>query len=140
MLASRFFRYLIRVGSLTVVDAAGITHRYSGAPGPHVTIRLHDKALHRRLLLRPYLAVGEAYMDGTLTVENGTIYDAIELACLNIATLDSFPLQRAQECLARIMRMIHTYNPVHRAQRNVAHHYDLSDTLYDLFLDNDRQY
>jgi cyclopropane-fatty-acyl-phospholipid synthase len=140
MLASHFFRYLIRIGVLTVIDAAGVTHRFAGAPGPQVTIRLHDKALHHRLLLRPYLAAGEAYMDGTLTVEGGTIYDAIELACLNIATFDSFPLHRAQEYLARIMRKIHTYNPVHRARRNVAHHYDLSDTLYDLFLDNDRQY
>jgi len=140
MLASHLFRHLISIGTLTVIDAVGRTHRFAGAPGPQVTLRLHDKALHHRLLFNPYLAVGEAYMDGTLTVENGTIYDAIELACLNVARLDAYPLQRLNEALARLMRRIHTYNPARRAQQNVAHHYDLSDTLYDLFLDKDRQY
>ena len=140
MLASHFFRYLITVGTLTVIDAGGKTHRFAGSAGPEVTIRLHDKALHYRLLLDPYLAVGEAYMDGTLTVEDGTIYDALDLACRNVERLDSFPLQRLQESVKRLLRAIHTYNPIERAQRNVAHHYDLSDALYELFLDRDRQY
>jgi cyclopropane-fatty-acyl-phospholipid synthase len=105
-----------------------------------VTMRLHDPALHHRLLVKPDLALGEAYMDGTLTVEDGTIYDLLDLACRNAATLDSYPLQRLQEALKRVLRRLHTYNPIGRAQRNVAHHYDLSDRLYDLFLDNDRQY
>jgi cyclopropane-fatty-acyl-phospholipid synthase len=140
MLASHFFRHLITVGTLTVIDAGGKTHRFAGSAGPRVTIRLHDKALHHRLLLNPYLAVGEAYMDGTLTVEDGTIYDALDLACRNVERLDSFPLQRLQEGVKRLLRAIHTYNPIERAQRNVAHHYDLSDALYELFLDCDRQY
>jgi len=140
MLASHFFRHLITVGTLTLIDANGKTHRFAGAPGPAVTIRLHDRALHYRLLLNPYLAFGEAYMDGTLTVEEGTIYDALELAGLNVAAIDSYPWQRLQEKLARILRAVQTYNPIGRAQRNVAHHYDLSDQLYDLFLDGDRQY
>jgi cyclopropane-fatty-acyl-phospholipid synthase len=140
MLASHLFRHLISVGTLTVIDAGGKTHRFAGSAGPQVTIRLHDKTLHRRLLLNPYLAVGEAYMDGTLTVEDGTIYDALDLACRNVERLDNFPLQRLQEGVKRLLRAMHTYNPIHRAQRNVAHHYDLSDALYDLFLDRDRQY
>ncbi len=39
-----------------------------------------------------------------------------------------------------VLRRLHQYNPAPRAQRNVAHHYDLSDQLYELFLDRDRQY
>jgi cyclopropane-fatty-acyl-phospholipid synthase len=140
MLASHFFRHLIRVGTLTVVDAYGKTHRFAGTPGPAVAVRLHDRALHHRLLLNPYLAVGEAYMDGTLTVEDGTIYDALDLAGRNVATLDSFPLQRLQDWVMRTLRALHTYSPIGRAHRNVAHHYDLSGQLYDLFLDKDRQY
>jgi len=140
MLASYFFRHLITVGTLIVIDAVGKTHRFAGSAGPKVTLRLHDKTLHHRLLLNPYLAVGEGYMDGTLTVEDGTIYDALDLACRNAARLDNFPLQRLQDGLKRLLRTIHTYNPIERAQRNVAHHYDLSGALYDLFLDRDRQY
>src|SRR5262249_56924843 len=140
MLASHFFRHLVTVGALTVVDGDGKTHRFAGAEGPQVTIPLHDRALHHRLLLSPYLAVGEAYMDGTLTVENGTIYDALDLAGRNVAALDSYPLRRLQERLTRFLRAFQTHNPIARARRNVAHHYDLSAQLYDLFLDRDRQY
>jgi cyclopropane-fatty-acyl-phospholipid synthase len=140
MLAAHFLRYLVRIGTLTVIDAHGRTHRFVGSPEPAVTMRLHDPALHYRLLFKPDLAVGEAYMDGTLTVEDGTIYALLDLACRNVATMDSYPLQRLQEALKRVFRRLHTYNPIGRAQRNVAHHYDLSDTLYDLFLDKDRQY
>ena len=73
MLVARVLRRLIRTGSLILVDANGVRHEIIGAPGPRATIRLTDKALHRRLLLDPYLAVGEAYMDGTLTIEEGTL-------------------------------------------------------------------
>jgi cyclopropane-fatty-acyl-phospholipid synthase len=38
------------------------------------------------------------------------------------------------------MRRLKQCNPISRARANVAHHYDLSDQLYDLFLDKDRQY
>lgn len=140
MLASHFFRHLVGQGSLTVIDADGKTHRFVGSDGAAVTIRLRDKALHRQLLLNPYLAVGEAFMDGTLTVEDGSLYDLLELCCRNLAGLESYPLVRLHERLKRILRTLHTYNPIGRAQKNVAHHYDLSDKLYDLFLDKDRQY
>ena len=140
MLASHFFRHLIRVGTLTVVDAYGRIHRFAGAPGPSATVRLHDPALHHRLPLNPYLTAGEAYMDGTLTVEEGTIYDALEVACRNGAALDNYLFTRLQTALKSLLNVFHTYNPIGRAQDNVAHHYDLSGGLYDLFLDRDRQY
>jgi len=141
MLAAYFFRRLVGVGDLTVIDAYGKTHCFSGAQaGPAVTIRLHDRALHRRIMTNPYLAFGEAYMEGTVTIEKGTIYDALDLAARNMARLDSFPWQRLRDMFRRFMAFIETYNPVERAQKNVAHHYDLSGELYDLFLDEDRQY
>jgi cyclopropane-fatty-acyl-phospholipid synthase len=140
MLAAHFIRYLVRIGTLTVIDAHGRTYRFVGTPEPAVTIRLHDPALHYRLLFKPDLAFGEAYMDGTLTIEDGTIYDALDLVCRNVATMDSYPLQRLRDALRPVFRRLHTYNPIGRSQRNVAHHYDLSDALYDLFLDKDRQY
>lgn len=141
MLAAYFFRRLVRIGDLTVIDADGRTHFFSGAEvGPDVIIRLHDRALHRRLMTHPYLAFGEAYMDGTLTLEKGTIYDALDLAARNLGQVDTFPLQRLRDSFRRLLAFIETYNPVERARKNVAHHYDLSGALYDLFLDADRQY
>ncbi len=140
MLASQLFRRVVSTGTLKVIDAVGGTHVYGNGGAPRVTIRLHDRALHHRLLTNPKLVLGEAYMDGMLTVEGGTIYDLLDLAGRNLVAFERHPLQIAQTRLIRALRLIHTYNPVPRARRNVAHHYDLSDTLYDLFLDRDRQY
>jgi cyclopropane-fatty-acyl-phospholipid synthase len=105
-----------------------------------VTVRLHDRSLHHRLLLNPKLAIGEAYMDGTLTVEDAGLYDLVDLLALNLAAYENRPSRRFANEIQRVLRVIHTHNPMHRAQRNVAHHYDLSGALYDLFLDRDRQY
>ncbi len=141
MLASYLFRSLIKEGALVIIDADGKRHVFEGAPGPRVTLRLHDRSLHHRLLLNPKLAVGEGYMEGTLTVEDGAdIYTFLELAARNITAFERHPYQKLQNALAHTLKAIHTYNPVHRARKNVAHHYDLSGALYDLFLDRDRQY
>jgi cyclopropane-fatty-acyl-phospholipid synthase len=140
MLASYLLRPLIDQGQLTVVDADGKRHVFSGRPGPSVAVRFHDKALHHRLLFNPKLAVGEAYMDGSLTVEDGSLYDFIDLLALNLAAYEARPSRRLANGVQRTLRAIHTHNPIQRARRNVAHHYDLSGALYDLFLDRDRQY
>ncbi|MEE8280046.1 MAG: SAM-dependent methyltransferase, partial [Alphaproteobacteria bacterium] len=75
MLFARFLDPLIKFGSLTVIDAFGKTHAFDGAEGSRVSIRLHDKALHYKLFFNPKLHLGEAYMDGALTVEEGTLRD-----------------------------------------------------------------
>src|SRR5260370_16615019 len=103
-------------------------------------MRREDCRLHWKLLLRPRLVVPEAYMDGRLTVEEGRLYDFIEILVTNdAAQATALPLRLGQAA-GRLVRRLHQYNPVPRAVRNVAHHYDLSDQLYELFLDPDRQY
>jgi cyclopropane-fatty-acyl-phospholipid synthase len=140
MLLTSVLARLIRVGRLSVIDATGTRHVFEGSPGPSATIRLHDSALHWKLLLRPRLFVGEAYMDGTLTIEEGTLYDFLDVLAANDAAEPRVPIMRLGDMAARLVRRFHQYNPVPRARRNVAHHYDLSDQLYELFLDRDRQY
>ena len=141
MLLARILRKFITRGELTVIDAAGRAHRIGDpARGPSVTIRLHDRALHRRLLLNPRLAVGEAYMDGSLTVENGSIYDFLDLYGLNSGTGTMNALDRGWTRARLLWRRFQQANPLHKARDNVAHHYDLSPALYDLFLDRQRQY
>ena len=139
LLASVLTRF-IRIGRLSVIDAAGRRHVFEGSPGPSATVRLHDPALHWKVLLRPRLFVPEAYMDGTLTIEEGSLYDFIDILTSNdAAQINALPLRLGQAA-GRLVRRLHQYNPVPRARRNVAHHYDLSDQLYELFLDRDRQY
>src|SRR5215469_6164211 len=131
---------VIRIGRLTVIDAAGRTHVFKDLPGPSATVRLHDPKLHWKLLLNPRLLVPEAYMDGTLTIEEGSLYDFLDVVTKNEAALANRLLIQVEDALRRVVRYIHQYNPVARSRRNAAHHYDLSDQLYELFLDRDRQY
>lgn len=141
MLLARFLDSLFKKGELTLIDANGVTHRF-GRPstGPAVTARLHDKALHTKLWLNPRLYAGEAYMDGTLTLEQGSIYDLLDLVGINAGAKTFNGWDALTSRLRMLWRGFTQANPLGRAQRNVAHHYDLSDELYALFLDPDRQY
>jgi cyclopropane-fatty-acyl-phospholipid synthase len=140
MVLSAFARRVIKEGDLTIIDAAGRWHRLGDGQEPRAVIRLHDRSLHHRLAINPYLYSGEAYMDGTLTVEEGSLYDYLAICTANAERVAAHPLSRAVDGAQRLLRHLHQYNPAPRARANVAHHYDLSDTLYGLFLDADRQY
>lgn len=140
LLLAYLMRHLIGVGTLRLIDAKGKLHEFSGAPGPSVTIRLHERNLYRRLFFTPRLSTGEAYMDGTLTVENGSIYDFLALTGMNAAAAKPHPLRVLYADSRGLLRSLQQFNPVRRARANAAHHYDLSDRLYELFLDSERQY
>jgi len=140
MLLSRLLQPFIRIGRLTVIDADGHRHVFGTQQVPAVTIRLHDRALHWRLALNAELYAGEAYMDGTLTVEDASLYDFLELIGRNFAVVGQRALKGPFGRFHRVLRRLRQFNPVRRARRNVAHHYDLKGELYDLFLDRDRQY
>ena len=66
---------LIRVGTLTIVDASGRLHIFSGQNGPTVKVHFHNNLIPWRMVITPTMAIGEGYMEGHLTVEDGTIYD-----------------------------------------------------------------
>src|ERR1700756_796899 len=140
MLLSRLFERTITIGRLRVIDADGSLHTFDGSGGPSVTIRLHDSALHWKLAVRPRLYFGEAFMDEKLTIEEGSLYDLIDLLAVNLEAMPAGLIARLLNGTVTLFRRIHQYNPLPRARQNVAHHYDLSDQLYELFLDRDRQY
>jgi cyclopropane-fatty-acyl-phospholipid synthase len=140
LLLAHLFERIATVGRLCIIDAQGRRHVFAGSPGPDIAIRLHDPALHWKLLVRPRLFLPEAYVDGTLTIEEGSLYDLIDLIAANLEALPEGFLERLLNGSFTVLRRIHQYNPLARARRNVAHHYDLSDELYELFLDRDLQY
>ena len=140
-LLSAFLKHFVQVGSLTVTDCNGAVMRFEGkSPGMAAAIRLHDRTVERDIALRPRLSVGEAYMDGRLTMDCGTIYDFLDFSADNIAVGSRVGVIQLAELASRLTRAIRQYNPAQRSRRNVAHHYDLNGKLYDLFLDSDRQY
>jgi len=134
-------RKLIRHGSLRVIDWKGDSQTYGDGWGPRITIRIHDRGTAWRLLLNPQFETGEAFMEERLTVEEGTLRDFLDLVFRSLGLQPlSYPLRGLTEGFRTLMRRIHQHNHAARSRRNVAHHYDLSDRLYELFLDGDRQY
>jgi len=143
MFFAHMLNRLIVKGSLTYIDSRGRPHRFGGNPVEGirpVTIRLHDPGLEWRLGLQPALTVGEAYMDGKLTIEDGTLFDFLALASVNLQGIHQARWLEWGQKISHLLRRVQQYNPLYAARRNASHHYDISLALYDLFLDPDRQY
>ncbi len=141
-LLSSLLRSFVKKGRMRVYDAEGKVHTFgSGEDGPTVAIRIHDRKLYRSLFLNPELAAGEAYMHGTLTMEEGsTIYDFMFLFSINRAPLGANPVQGLLRKVWKALRRRQQQNSVERAKTQARHHYDLSTDLYRLFLDEGLNY
>ena len=141
-LLTRLFNKMIRDGELTIVDHRGRVHRF-GSPSatiPPVRFRFTDAATARAVALGPAMGAGEGYMNGTLIMEEGSIFDLVQLVTHNVRWDRANPTRFALWRQAAFAARLDQFNYARRSKRNVAHHYDLSDRLYDLFLDADRQY
>lgn len=127
---------MIRTGTLTVIDAVGGQHTFGGRlPGPAVTMKLSDSVLYRTLVLNSELAAGEAYMDGTLSFPGSSLRAFLEIMSINRNDRPPTPVQRAVGTAARTFKRFQQSNPIGRARQNIAHHYDIGNALYRLFLD-----
>jgi cyclopropane-fatty-acyl-phospholipid synthase len=128
----------VRRGTFTVTTSRGTTFTFGDGTGKPVAVRFASRAAEWAILLDPELKLGEAYMDGTFVVEQGSIADVLAIA---LGQNSELPLWGRPQWIARYLgRRIRQFNPRRRARRNVAHHYDLDGRLYSLFLDADRQY
>ncbi len=132
-------RYLRR-GDLRVTTAAGHSYSFGDGTGTPVAMRLANGRTLAKLLINPELRLGEAYMNGDICLEQGSIADLLSLL-VSQERADKPPfLARPQGMWRYGRRRIDQYNHRQRARRNVAHHYDLDAHLYSMFLDADRQY
>jgi cyclopropane-fatty-acyl-phospholipid synthase len=134
-----FLGRLVRRGSFRITTAAGKTYTFGDGSGPPVAVRFTTARAQLAVLFDPELKLGEAYMDGTLVVERGSIVDV--LAVLFGQDRVKVPNWALPPRLLRyLFRRLQQFNPRSRARHNVAHHYDLDGRLYRLFLDADEQY
>ncbi len=146
-LIGMFVGKLLTKGRLHVISPDGSRASYGPGGGQEVTVRLHDKSVAFDIARDPKLAFGEAFMDGRLTIEQGDISQVLDMALGNNRWEDGGGGRAAlggnrsvlKPMLMPLVKMLRR-NPPTKARQNVAHHYDLSDQLYELFLDRDRQY
>jgi len=141
MQLARFCNTLFKKGGFILVDV-NLKKYIIGTPDKNkpLTLNLLDKKLHYKLLLNPDLYFGEAYAEGTIKIENGTITDFLELAFKNIERNEINVFGRILKQIKGTYRYLTNFNFVKKSKLNVAHHYDISEELYDLFLDSKRQY
>ena len=123
-----------------MIGPDGLLVEFGNRTEPSATIHIPDQNLPIKLFRNFELYAGEAYMDGTLTFEDCTVADFLNVFSVNRGSMASYPLQNVLRRISRMVRAFQQYNPIGKAQKNVAHHYDLSRELYELFLDEDMQY
>jgi cyclopropane-fatty-acyl-phospholipid synthase len=133
-------RALVRHGTLVVQFPDGTNARFGDGSGQPVQVTIHDPRLPGRIVRGPDMALGDGYMDQAYTIADDDLPGFLTLLLGNAAQGRAdwwrYPLERLQRSLRRLDQI----NPAGRSKANVAHHYDLSGALYDLFLDADRQY
>ena len=141
MQLARFLNKLFKKDGFILIDA--YSKKYIiGTPEKRnpIILKILNKKLHYKLLFRPDLYFGEAYSDGDIEIENGTLTEFLDLALMNIGRGELNFFSHLINKLSGSYRYLTNFNFIKKSKMNVAHHYDLSDDLYDLFLDSKRQY
>jgi cyclopropane-fatty-acyl-phospholipid synthase len=138
-LIGRLIDNLLTKGSITLLTPGKAPRTYGAGGGRHLTVRLTDRKVAFDILKSPSLGVGEAYMDGRLVIEDGTILDLLEMVQESNRWEDAAEAKALGRDLKRLFRKLKRNDPT-RSRSNVAHHYDLNDELYELFLEDDKQY
>jgi len=138
---ARFLNKLFKVGGFILIDA-NLNKFFIGNPNKDkpITLKLLDKKLHLKLLFRPDLYFGEAYSEGKIIIENGTLTEFLDLALKNIGRKELNLFSKIINKFNGSYRYLTNFNFIKKSKMNVAHHYDISDDLYNLFLDSKKQY
>ena len=139
-LIGRLVGKLVKRGRITAISADGKRETYGPGGGKSVTIRLKDRKVGLELVRNPRLGLGETYMDGRLVIEEGSMLDLLEIITASNRWEEGGKGKALAKGRIAAARAFFRRNDPRKARRNVAHHYDLSDELYDAFLDTDRQY
>jgi cyclopropane-fatty-acyl-phospholipid synthase len=139
-LLQKVLSLIVQTGTLRVTTVAGNNFTVGDGTGPTLGLRFTSRAAEVGILIDPELRFGEAYMNGTLIIEQGSIADVLALVMSQTGALRPARWARPQWFARYLGRRLRQLNPRARARRNVAHHYDLDGRLYALFLDSDRQY
>ena len=141
MYLANFLNNIFKNNGFILVDA-NLKKYIIGCPlkKTPITLKILNKKLHYKLMLRPDLYFGEAYANGDIVIEDGTLTDFLDIVLMNIGRGEINFFTRLINKLSGSYRYLTNFNFIKKSKMNVAHHYDLSDELYDFFLDPKRQY
>ena len=142
MLVAKLFSKIYKKGGIVLEDHSG--QRYiCGKPDFNnpLTLKILNKKLNWKLLINPDLSFPEAYMKGEIKISNGTLLDFLNLTFENLGRGEISKSGYFIKKILQLWRFLTNYNLPIKSKKNVEHHYDRGEDLYDLFLDKKhRQY
>ena len=142
MLVARLFSKIYKKSGIVLIDSFGQKF-ICGNPDLNkpLTLKILNKNLNWKLLINPDLSFPEAYMNGDITIENGSLFDFLNLTFENLGRGEINKSGYFIKKILHIWRFFTNYNLPLKSKKNVKHHYDIGEDLYDLFLDKKhRQY
>jgi cyclopropane-fatty-acyl-phospholipid synthase len=139
-LIGRLVGKLVKRGTITLITPDGKRQTFGPGGGKSVTIRFTDRRVGLELIRNPRLGLGETYMDGRLVIEEGSMLDLLEIITASNRWEEGGKGKALAKGRVAAAKAFFRRNDPRKSRRNVAHHYDLSDELYETFLDADRQY
>jgi cyclopropane-fatty-acyl-phospholipid synthase len=134
------FKKILKKGHLVWIKPNGLDFEYGDKTGTPIKMRTTNDFSEIKMMMNPSLHFGESYMNGSLILEEGSIHDLLKLIFINIGLNTDHWVMKVDKVIRAIRNKIVSSNYIVKSKNNVAHHYDLSDKLYELFLDKDRQY
>ena len=137
---SYLIRPLIKVGHLEIELPEGEVLTFGNPSDKKVRVTIKDRRILRSLVLNPDLALGEAYMDNSILIENDDLYGLLSLFTKNISYQPDSRMSQFMAFRSKLLFWFQRSNLPSLSKKNVEHHYDLSPELYKLFLDEDQQY
>ncbi len=140
MILDSLFKKILNNGHLVWIKPNGLDFEYGDKTGTPIKMRTTNDFSEIKMMMNPSLHFGESYMNGSLILEEGSIHDLLKLIFINIGSNTDYWVMKVDRVIRAIRNKIVSSNYIVKSKNNVAHHYDLSDKLYDLFLDKDRQY
>ena len=140
MQLARFLNKIFKKKGFILTDANSKEFIIGNPEQNPIKLKILDKKLHYKLLLHPDLYFGEAYTNGDIVIENGSLTDFLDLALMNIGRGEVNFFSYLINKFRGSYRYLTNFNFIKKSKMNVSHHYDIKDELYDLFLDPKRQY
>ena len=140
MYLARFLNKVFKKGGFILTDADSKDYIIGQPTDDPIKLKILNKKLHYKLLFHPDLYFGEAYTNGDIVIENGSLTDFLDLALMNIGRNELNIFSYLLNKLRGSYRYLTNFNFIKKSKMNVSHHYDIKDDLYDLFLDPKRQY
>ncbi|MBG76963.1 MAG: SAM-dependent methyltransferase [Pelagibacteraceae bacterium] len=135
----KFLKKTFKYGTLEVIDYDGKKYIF-GNSEPFTSIRFHKKDIKKKLYLNPELYLGEAYVDGDITIENGDLETFINIVSKNYNYIVKDFTHHILDLINLFAEFFQGRNLQDISKKNVSHHYDINEEIYKLFLDKDMQY